>query len=137
MKNIAFKIKYHFRVPRWIIDLHKVFAKWLIDNYTVSHPITVYLLPNISLSTKDRRRYWGSFNARKQKLFIELACGRPKIKGHLPSQDKQITFLLDNFAHEFCHYEHWRDNRAVDHRGLEKRAKAIVDRFHEYVWSQQ
>lgn len=37
--------------------------------------------------------------------------------------------LLDTIAHELTHYEQWRDGRAINERGVEQRAAALVRRW--------
>ncbi len=131
-QSVAFAIKHYDRVPRWVASVHIAFANWLADHHLICHTIAVHLTPSISLPTRDGRRCWGCFHPDKQ-LTITLACGRPKIDGRLPDRGLQIGFLLGNFAHEFVHYEQWRDNKATNHRGLENRVDALLGRFREYV----
>jgi len=128
----AFSIKHYDRVPKWVAGVHIAFANWLADHYLIRHTIDVHLAPSISMPTHDGRRCWGCFRPGKQPA-ITLACGRPKINGRLPNRDLQIGFLLGNFAHEFVHYEQWRDNRTANHRGIENRVDGLIKRFHRYI----
>lgn len=129
---IAFSIKHYDRVPKWVVNTHIMFADWLAEHYPIPHTIVVHLTPSVSMPTNDGRRCWGCFQPGKPPNII-LACGRPRIDGRLPDRGLQLGFLLGNFAHEFCHYERWRDGRAMNHRGVENRVDGLLKRFREYV----
>jgi len=131
-RPIAFSIKHYDRVPKWVAGVHIAFADWLADNHLVLHTLAVPLTPSISMPTNDGRRCWGCFQPGEPPNIV-LACGRPKIDGHLPDRGLQIGFLLGNFAHEFCHYEQWRDNKAANHRGVEDRVDGLLKRFRSYI----
>ena len=67
-----------------------------------------------------KRRCWGFFSPND--LVIGLTCRRP-------SGRPLAIHLLEIFAHEFCHYERYRDGREQNERGIDKRALAMVRRF--------
>jgi predicted SprT family Zn-dependent metalloprotease len=69
---------------------------------------------------KTKKRCWGFFN--QSDLVIGLANRRP-------SGWPLATHLLEVFAHEFCHYERYRNGREQNERGIDKRALAMVRRF--------
>ncbi len=129
---IAFSIKHYNRVPRWVAGIHIALANWLADHYPIPHTIAVHLAPNVSLPTNDGRRCWGCFHPGRQPT-ITLACGRPRIDGRLPDRGLQTAFLLGNFAHGFVHYEQWRDEKAMNHRGIENRVDGLLRRFHKHA----
>lgn len=122
--NGKFKIVYHPRVPRWVRGLHIAFAHWLLDHCGVRHRIQVHLYARSSLTVPDGRRCLGFFNSVDDQPFIGLAC---QAKGR--SQNAKLWCLLDTFAHEFCHYEQWRDAKRQDHRGVPQRVRALLRRF--------
>lgn len=39
---------------------------------------------------------------------------------------RDLLRTLDSYAHEFCHYEQWRDKRPMNDRGVPQRAAALV-----------
>ena len=81
------------------------------------------------MPTHDGRRCWGWFNNRKP-VEIGIAAKRPAYyKGRLADRDRKIRSFLDTFAHEFVHYEKWRDKRPQNHRGLQQRVNALINRF--------
>ncbi len=126
----AFRIKYDKRLPNWIVDLHVDFASWLAENYTVLHHIEVVLAPTFVIKNQDGTFSFGVFAIDvDDNLFIDLGCGRPRIKGRYPKREDQIYMFLHTFAHEFCHYERWRDGVANTHRGITNQAMAKVRRF--------
>jgi hypothetical protein len=76
------------------------------------------------------QRAIGFFSSNKGKLDIGLACRIPK-----QNRCEQIPELLNTFAHEFVHYEQYRDDKKQSHRGVESRAKSLVNKFQKYVGS--
>ncbi len=127
--NKAFRIRYDPRIPTWILDIHILFADWLAKKYEVAHPITVNLAHCISLR-QDNDIYYGCFVVDcRERLYMDLACGRPRFNGHFPSRINVINVFLTTFAHEFCHYEQWRDGKLQTHKGVAKRAKTMVQHF--------
>jgi hypothetical protein len=127
------KIYYYSRIPKWVLVIHTTFASWLTDNFTLDHTIKIHLSYVISFATANKhQRALGFFNPNKSKPYIGLACRIPKL-----SRDQQIPLLLETFAHEFCHYEQFRDGKPRNHRGVENRAYSLVNRFHQYVRSLQ
>jgi len=130
-----FSITYFDRTPLWVRGLHIAFAGWLAKHYPIKHQIKVYLWPFVSIATFDGGRCWGYFSDEKP-LEIGLACRWPACCKCRPKQctrDRSIKCheLLDCFAHEFVHYERWRDKRPQNHRGLQRRVNALVRRFED------
>lgn len=111
------------RVAGWIDDLHRVFAAWLVRQYPLRHNLDVYLHPSRVLNTCQGPA-WGFFTPGRRPAIV-LAC-RPPSK----SLSQRLNHLLDTFAHEWCEYEKWRDNKTRNHRGLQQRVDALVNRFH-------
>ena len=129
---IKIQVIYDTKVPKWIRDVHITFSNWLAANYSIPTRLNVYLYPEVVLKF-DALRFWGYFNPSYKYPRIGLACGRPRIDGKFPSQDDQIDHFLHTFAHEFVHYERWRDNKPQNHRGVENRAHGLVNKFHKYL----
>jgi hypothetical protein len=117
-------IIYDPKLPKWIVTLHVKFAEWLQATYDIKHSITIKLYNNRSLKTLYKIKCWGYFEPDAQ--TIGLACRRP------PNWPWAIH-VLEVFAHEFCHYERYRDGRKQNERGIDKRALAMVRRFMKEV----
>jgi predicted SprT family Zn-dependent metalloprotease len=37
--------------------------------------------------------------------------------------------ILTTLAHEWHHYEQWRDGKPMSHRGMERRVRTLMDEF--------
>ena len=123
-------------VPKWVFAMHCVFAQWLKDSYPVRHYILTDLMNRASVSRKEH--YVGTFSAssyRKCCPNITLACKTPSIKGldRYTQHSFKVYELLNTFAHEFVHYEQWRDKKPMTHRGVENRVLAILKKFNKYA----
>lgn len=129
----AFHVYQYDGVPTWKRDAIGQFADWLCDQSPVRHTIEVYMVNRTCLPTDDGRRCWAFFNGTGRRPTIVISCRRPVIKGRVLDRNKGISHMLWNFAHEFVHYEQWRDGRSMNERGVNQRARALVDRFHSFV----
>jgi hypothetical protein len=130
-----FRISCGNKVPVWVQDLHLAFANWLEDTYNVKHGIEVYLFNNQTLPTDDTQRAWGLFTIlkpsefkafKKKTPFIGLTGNRRNTTRRL--KERHFVYI---FAHEFCHYEQWRDGKPLNHRGLENRVNSLVRKFYQ------
>lgn len=117
------------KVAAWINNLHYVFAAWLRDHCTLRHNLTVYLYPIRVLKTYQGPA-WGFFTPGRQPAIV-LACRPPEKSFHA-----RVNHILQVFAHEWCEYEKWRDNKPRNHRGLQQRQVALVQRFRSHLKEQ-
>lgn len=115
-------------LPKWVRNVHKHFARWLEKTYPIEHRIDVALNTSVERKLSDGVRYVGYFlPVGKRKADIVLNCGWQEFF----REDKKYRFIyhIGIFAHEFVHYEKYRDGRRQNHRGLQNRAKAITLRY--------
>jgi hypothetical protein len=117
-------------VPQWIVGLYKAFAEWLLPQSPCPHNLKVYLYPRTSIPTHDGRRCVGYFN--ENTLEIGLACW---FQCSRDDWDQRARRALDNFAHEYIHYERFRDGRTQNHRGLNRRVAAVCCRFEDFYFA--
>jgi hypothetical protein len=144
---MAGRFEYEFSVHtyKWVKQLLIHFGLWLEDNYTIDHKIVVKVFPAGYLYTSDdvnilalgyfrargfRARGWPSTSKRK-KAIIDIASHYPfwKSDGWIDNKVEACVSLLGTFAHEFVHYERWRDGGSETHRGLPQRANAIRSKY--------
>lgn len=114
------------RVALWIVGLHVAFAEWLLNHSKPRHHLTVFLHARPTLPVPDGRRCLGFYTPRDR--VIGLAC-RLQLPRRNTSKTVHIRMLLDDFAHEYVHYERHRDNKAQNHRGLQQRVDTLCVRF--------
>ena len=86
----------------------RAFVRWLEDAIDVRHNVYVHLTTPL----------YGYFDA----------------PGRSYGYDPYLVVLNDgkvllSIAHEFVHYEQWRDKRDPTERGVEQRARALVKRW--------
>jgi hypothetical protein len=84
------------------------FIRWLETVLDIRHPVEVVNAGDI---------LYGYFEGPR------LSADRPRVVVVADSG------VLDTIAHEFVHYEQWRDKREMTERGVAKRAAALVKRW--------
>ena len=110
------------RIAGWVADAHWAFGAWLTKNYPLRHNLDLFLKATSSLTT-CKGPAWGYFYPAFPPAIV-LACRRPKY-----TLNKRCGDLLDTFAHEWCHYEQWRDGHKFHHRGLQRRVDSLIRLF--------
>lgn len=101
-----------FRGVRVSADVRE-FVDWLEGEIDVRHPVEIHVTTKI----------YGFFDA-PDKSDKDYAPYMVILK------DKDIHAII---AHEFVHYEQWRDGRPRTERGVEQRAQALVRRWRSQV----
>ena len=91
------------RAPREV----RAFVRWLEDAIGVKHKVDVHL-------TSKLYGYFDAPNVRTEAPYMVITLD---------------AVVLVTLAHEFVHYEQWRDKRDVNERGVEQRARALVKRW--------
>lgn len=117
------------RTAQWIVRLLTLFSEWLESNYDVKHEVTVQLYDWHSIDGRNGESL-GVFAApshgiKNPQIWIATRWRRWGINKH-----KAVYEFLTTMAHEFVHYERYRDGRGiVPHNGLPQRTDAIVRRY--------
>jgi hypothetical protein len=119
---MTIKFTTHGRVADWVAALHQAFAIWLRQKYVLKHTIRIHLCQKSELLTRHGPA-WGYFNPGKRPAIV-VTCLRPG-----KTEDERFFRLLDTMAHEWVHYEQFRDNKPLSHRGLQRRVDGLVREF--------
>lgn len=85
----------------------RAFVRWLETVIEVRHKVDVHL-------TSRLYGFFDAPNTRTEAPYMVIALDGG---------------VLDTIAHEFVHYEQWRDKREINERGVAQRAAALVRRW--------
>jgi hypothetical protein len=110
--------------PKWMVEAARQFLTYV----GLNAPLDVFLMPQrrIKIPRLKTRRgsiVLGVFSSRKTHPGIIVACRQ---KG---SRQLRLFWLIQTLAHEWCHYEKWRDGKVQNHRGVPQRTDALTLRF--------
>jgi len=123
------RLKCSSRTSRRLRTLLTEFATWLDANYRVEHEITVRLFNKPQLSHTDKTFSAASFyHGDKPEIWLAVKW---RNWANILSWEMARLYLLDSFAHEFCHYARWKSGEKNwgNHRGLQRRVNAMLKRF--------
>lgn len=96
--------------------------------FTVEHPVTVEIVPAYCVEGPNGRRGWGAYLPAERRIMIGGWMPAALHNAGVPLKEAEKD-LLRTIAHEFVHYEQHRDGRALNERGVQRRADAIVERY--------
>ena len=128
-----FFLKVHDGVRKWIVGDVQRFAEYLETVSPSKHRICIELCPAPAVAVygdKSGECGFGVFIRRLVKCGIAIACDwLPYRKDGISGRADARRLILESLAHEWCHYERFRDGRPDNHRGVERRTRCLVDRF--------
>ncbi len=135
-RKYAFQFIESTHVPCWVRDYCAVFSNWLEERFTIPHKIVTLVVPVAAFQDYDRVKYLGFFSPTVLgRPWIGLACRQRVGRSRNPRirHGRRIHALLHTFAHEFAHYEKWRDKKVNNHRGIPQRTDRLVREFTKYA----
>jgi hypothetical protein len=112
------------------------FARWLRTQYAFPIRVPVYLFPSDHIITMHGDKVVASFFApwdRKEEPFIRVATGDYPLLRRQRGRDNALAACLASFAHEVIHYQQWIATGNISERGVNKRARTIVDAYAKTV----
>jgi hypothetical protein len=117
----------HVDVKKWIHRECEKFAHHLESISPSRHNIEIQLCPAPFVTTGDGRYGFGVFGICDGWPIIALACDwLPWRKRGIENRKDAIHMILSNFAHEWHHYEQFRDGKAGTHRGTDRRTEMLL-----------
>ena len=112
-------------------------CQWYSDQVLDKHFLQVVLVNASVIGTATKNSYgdhgiiWYEEKCEEKELFViqvaaNLECLNKK-------REDTINVMLSTIFHEFVHYEQLRDGKKIWERGVDKRAKKLLEEFNEDV----
>jgi len=101
----------------------RAFVEALIEVIEIRHRLMVSIVPGVVVCHgKSKTSGFGVFDSVNIRIFI---AGIPLPRSEM-TRAEWIRNAKHTIAHEFAHYEQFRDGRRLTERGVESRARKLV-----------
>ncbi len=112
------------------------FAKWVRANYDFPIRVPVYLSPKTTIITIHGEEASASCFApfdRNEEPYIRIATGDfEELRREQGRDDCLATFII-SMSHELIHYEQWLATGEMSEEGVNRKARAMLDRYAKTV----
>lgn len=119
-------IKIHPGVKKWIVTEVEKYLQHLMKVSPLRHKMRIELCPATAVAV-DYGCGFGVFVYYNRVCRIALACDwLPYRKAGIENREDARRMILKNFAHEWGHYEQFRDSCEMSDRGANRRVKRLT-----------
>lgn len=121
-------VKVHPGVKKWIADEVRNMVEHLMRVSPLYHKMIIELCPAPAITCENGIGF-GAFLFVLQGRYcrIAIACDwLPWRKDGIGNRKDALHFLMNSVAHEWGHYEQFRDGGTVQERGVNRRVKRLT-----------